>query len=1517
MPEMKRNFAKARMNKDTDERVMPAGEYKHALNVQVTTSDTGDVGALQNIQGNTYIASNAYNFVIADDTDVECVGMVPNPSTDKIYYFLRGTSATYKRDSIMELDTVTDTLACVFLDRYESTITIPLAGTGSTFSIAANDTRYIRPGMMVNANAIVGDVRYYEVKSVTDAGLVTMTTDFPHDANASVVFHHPGVLRFSKLYNRYITGINILGDNIFWTDNVGEPKRINITKSKAGTGGTTSELNGLGTGDTQNYHTRFVRSVPQTSSDLEIVKDNGVSQYVKEEDITVIRKSPTRAMRVNVSATVEQRNGTTSGTINSALIWSGSHSVGSEISGLTFASLIFLKVDDIVTFTSLGGGTDGGYDIKARVTESPQNGAAGATSGHKFVVMTISPDLFGGFSEWQVRLVVGETLLDNKFARFSYRYKYDDGEYSTFAPWSKIAFLPGLYNWNSSVGYNEGMANNVRNITLDSFMPVNRPLGVVDIDLLYKETSSPTVYTVKTLSAARLSDSIADGYFDLKSDLIHAVVESSQLLRPWDNVPRKALAQEVSANRVIYGNYAQGYNVPLDPVIGFSINSRDLAYGGGDGSSSIKTLRDYKLGVVFSDKFGRETPVLAPGDLANTQGGQGEINLPVTASSFCNTISANLKDNIPDWATHYSFYIKEPSVEYYTLAMDRWYAAADGDVWISFPSTERNKIDESTFLYLKKAHGSAIPVVNSKKYKVLSISNSAPTSIKMVYETFGRVQNTEVNNEQIGNINIGYPTPGQRVISIAKDQTESDVEFGNINLTNSYRIRFARNNAHDFSSFYDVERISDDHATWYLHLRGPLGPDLEFSSTNNTWLTRIDDLTLIVYEGIPVNKPEFDGRFFVKISKDPDVENLITSFQGDDWIVFHEEEVGYINNNSYTNTLGSQPSLRKAIDFDSSISTIADHPTEYSHLTPTYSWVNDSVAVSDTDVDTRNTINLLNGDAESTRNFWEGMAGRFFIDRCSAYSWSGRVGAVPGSTYDLGNEATDTSARYDEQYWWTDDAGYSTSGQSYLENLWGLRYGDVIGSSFIQNEQFSAMTLNPGGYWNRIEWADAGGYSVTEGAEGGFYGAPPNLFLTALTNANDKTAGLPQGIILGSSNNGGQLADRGTEFTATYGTTLLNTGGTLPSRGIWNDGTWGYMDLSFTGFSNSPSSISNIPEDYLGYSPAGTLGYLGYNNDFNGDGQSGFQDANRVCRISEDPDYQQEAEFIERLHKPGAKFRFKNDPDSIVYNVHDYPFFTQGIDHPDGKYYIHPNLSNAFYTADPWESSVGQYAAGFHKHGHYGIRNYKTTDNTGQFEGSNLRQRWTLKVKPEFGSGPSGYRPDRGTATNDFTVASTRALHHDGSNVDAIQVLTPATIDDDGNDISGGFVTNPAVWETRPAESADVDLYFEASDKIPLRLNKDTLYDFFPEACEVSTTLNGESYIYAVDKVEHLAGAAIADGMVTRLDLQPINGWNLTPLTTAFTDEQVWKVQLMNGRCFSIKASGVIGDGYLLSLIHI
>ena len=58
MPEFNRNFAQGKMNKDLDERLVPAGQYRDAMNVQVSTSDGSNVGSLENILGNVELSTN-------------------------------------------------------------------------------------------------------------------------------------------------------------------------------------------------------------------------------------------------------------------------------------------------------------------------------------------------------------------------------------------------------------------------------------------------------------------------------------------------------------------------------------------------------------------------------------------------------------------------------------------------------------------------------------------------------------------------------------------------------------------------------------------------------------------------------------------------------------------------------------------------------------------------------------------------------------------------------------------------------------------------------------------------------------------------------------------------------------------------------------------------------------------------------------------------------------------------------------------------------------------------------------------------------------------------------------------------------------------------------------------------------------------------------------------------------------------------------------------------------------------
>ena len=61
MAEIKNNFIKAKMNKDLDDRLVPPGEYRNAQNISISRSEGSDVGALENILGNSVISSTVLN----------------------------------------------------------------------------------------------------------------------------------------------------------------------------------------------------------------------------------------------------------------------------------------------------------------------------------------------------------------------------------------------------------------------------------------------------------------------------------------------------------------------------------------------------------------------------------------------------------------------------------------------------------------------------------------------------------------------------------------------------------------------------------------------------------------------------------------------------------------------------------------------------------------------------------------------------------------------------------------------------------------------------------------------------------------------------------------------------------------------------------------------------------------------------------------------------------------------------------------------------------------------------------------------------------------------------------------------------------------------------------------------------------------------------------------------------------------------------------------------------------------
>ena len=90
MPEMKRNFAGGKMNKDVDERLVPNGEYRDAMNIQVSTSDSDDVGTVQNILGNTQGCVYNNNNPNPIPLDAFTVGSISDEKNDSLYWLISG-----------------------------------------------------------------------------------------------------------------------------------------------------------------------------------------------------------------------------------------------------------------------------------------------------------------------------------------------------------------------------------------------------------------------------------------------------------------------------------------------------------------------------------------------------------------------------------------------------------------------------------------------------------------------------------------------------------------------------------------------------------------------------------------------------------------------------------------------------------------------------------------------------------------------------------------------------------------------------------------------------------------------------------------------------------------------------------------------------------------------------------------------------------------------------------------------------------------------------------------------------------------------------------------------------------------------------------------------------------------------------------------------------------------------------------------------------------------------------------
>ena len=455
MPEIKNTFLKSKMNKDLDARLIPNGEYRDGQNVSVSSSEGASVGALENIRGNKLLTSFGLT-----DFNLEVIGKHVDTENNRIFFFL--TNFT---------DTSIDQLSNLALQ---------------TASASENNYTFQR-------NSGANYICYCQVPSSSN------TADINPSSIVFDVLVSGSFLNFSKTHP--ISGTNIVEDLLFFTDNRNQPRKINVKTAIANPE----------TYYTSEDHISVAKYAPYSSISF-LKNTRGVVESTlkneSEEWLPAFFGAPGQILEtIGAEDTLifdEQTSGVTTYTdivrhlgsgvpsspirVTSSSDPDAGHAYVQNINSTTTPAKVFLKISESGSTPIVDIPTTLGWD-----------------SGH-FLFQVKNPD-------YNINFKGDKELLREKFVRFSYRFKYDDDEYSLLAPFSQHAFVPKQYGYfiqgdddktkeSSVVGFMENQITTA-GLVIDLPYKINNlrsKLKVKEIQIVYKASDEQNVKVISDVN---------------------------------------------------------------------------------------------------------------------------------------------------------------------------------------------------------------------------------------------------------------------------------------------------------------------------------------------------------------------------------------------------------------------------------------------------------------------------------------------------------------------------------------------------------------------------------------------------------------------------------------------------------------------------------------------------------------------------------------------------------------------------------------------------------------------------------------------------------------------------------------------------------------------------------------------------------------------------------------------------------------------------------------------------------
>ena len=616
MAKVKNSFLKSKMNKDLDNRLIPNGEYRNGVNITVNNSDGEDVGTAQTVRGNLEVID--FN-AITGQTDLQIVGVFDDEFSNTVFAFLADNiGSDYEKLSYSAIvswnvnEATTSAKIIVEGNWLNFTTLSPVVASLLEDLLFFTDNR--NQPRKVNINYQTGyyttedqisvakyypyqTIELYQGSQVTGAQVLSTTaTATTTDANTVVVFDDPSVLSVGDVlisggagvpYNTFVIGIDVPTLTVTLSQN------ITVAISQA-----------------------LIFSSPETS-----MRD-AISEYLPPTGEGTVPAVPLSATEFNLT----DYKGYVSvvGNVPNAIGFNVYKRVGGDF------------VDTGAKVTVLDKDTSPSAPGPIKITTDV---ASGVINGDQVLLAIPNPYYDSNFAE-----TANIDYLEDKFVRFSYRFLFDDGEYSLIAPFTQPCFIPkqdGYFLTPFSLSATDVeisdekkayqstevafMENKVNQINLNIPLPytqgtIQSSLKIKEIDILYKESNAIAIKVVDSIPVEG-NFSGNDIYFQYEygSKSPYKTLPESENTRVYDKVPVRAQSQEIISNRVVYANYQDkhtppnflDYNIAATEKFSFGTSIANLGTSKIEfPNANLKQNRNYDVGVVLADRFGRQSTVI-------------------------------------------------------------------------------------------------------------------------------------------------------------------------------------------------------------------------------------------------------------------------------------------------------------------------------------------------------------------------------------------------------------------------------------------------------------------------------------------------------------------------------------------------------------------------------------------------------------------------------------------------------------------------------------------------------------------------------------------------------------------------------------------------------------------------------------------------------------------------------------------------------------------------------------------